>query len=225
MNIESLPKKISIFPLSNVIFFPKTILPLNIFEKRYLEMVNDSIKKDRYFGIVQPKYDLKKTKSKAIDSSEVSLKPNLFSIGCLGKIINFNETDDGRFIINLSGIIRFKIEKEVENEKLYREAIVNYKNFEQDLIEKSQDIKKEKRKNILNKIKILLKKRGYKINWKELEVLDFAQFIDTLSMISPLSLEEKQSLIETKDLSERIKILERIADLYLADNFEVKTIQ
>ena len=129
MNIENLPKKISIFPLSNVIFFPKTVLPLNIFEKRYLEMVNDSIKKDRYFGIVQPKYNLKKIKSKASNANDVSSKSNLFSVGCLGKIINFSETDDGRFIINLSGIIRFKIEKEVKNEKLYREAIVDYINF------------------------------------------------------------------------------------------------
>jgi len=225
MNIENLPKKISIFPLSNVIFFPKTVLPLNIFEKRYLEMVNDSIKKDRYFGIVQPKYNLKKIKSKASNANDVSSKSNLFSVGCLGKIINFSETDDGRFIINLSGIIRFKIEKEVKNEKLYREAIVNYINFKQDLKDENQDIKKEVKKNILNKIKILFKKRGYKINWSELEVLEFAQLIDTLSMISPLSLEEKQSLIEAKDLSERIKILEKITDLCLVDKFEIKTIQ
>ena len=151
--------------------------------------------------------------------------PTLKCFLCLGKIINFSETDDGRFIINLSGIIRFKIEKEVKNEKLYREAIVNYINFKQDLKDENQDIKKEIKKNILNKIKILFKKRGYKINWSELEVLEFAQLIDTLSMISPLSLEEKQSLIETKDLSERIKILEKITDLCLVDKFEIKTIQ
>ena len=153
---DNLPSDIAVFPLSNAIFFPRTILPLNIFETRYIQLVNDCMKSQRLFGMIQPK----------ISSGN---KPEVYKIGCLGKIVSFNETIDKRFIITLSGIIRFKIEKEVENEKLYREAIVNYKNFEQDLIEKSQDIKKETRKNILNKIKILLKKEVTKLTGRNLK--------------------------------------------------------
>ena len=211
MNIDSLPEKISVFPLLNVIFFPKTILPLNIFEKRYLQMVNDSFKQDKYFGIVQPRTE--------------GEKPELFKIGCLGKIVNFNETEDNRIIINLSGIIRFKIKNEIKNKKLYREVIANYQGFEEDLKNIKKDINYNEIKKISNKIKMLFKKKGYLINWENLEILNFTQLIDTFSMISPLSTEEKQSLIEAKNLSQRIEILNNITDLYLLDNFDNKTIQ
>ena len=97
MNINNLPKKISVFPLSDVVFFPKTVLPLNIFEKRYIQLVNDCMKDQRLFGMIQPK--------------KTSSTQDVYEVGCLGKIINFNETNDGRFIINLSGIIRFRIIK------------------------------------------------------------------------------------------------------------------
>jgi len=100
MNINNYPKKISVFPLSEVVFFPKTILPLNIFEKRYIQLVNDSMKDQRLFGMVQTK--------------NTSSAKNVYEVGCLGKIINFNETGDGRFLINLSGIIRFRIIKELD---------------------------------------------------------------------------------------------------------------
>ena len=116
MIFNSLPKTISIFPLANAIFFPNTILPLNIFEDRYLQLVNDCIKEQRLFGMVQPR--LKSNKSS-----------DVYEIGCLGKIINFKETNDKRYIINLSGIIRFKIEEELNSSKLYRQFKVNYRQF------------------------------------------------------------------------------------------------
>ena len=119
MNINNFPKNISVFPLSDVVFFPKTILPLNIFEKKYIQLVNDSMKDQRLFGMVQHK--------------NTRVAQDVYEVGCLGKIINFNETSDGRFIINLSGIIRFRIIKELKSNKLYRKFSVDYSDFFQDL--------------------------------------------------------------------------------------------
>ena len=109
---KSLPNQISIFPLSNFIFFPNTSVPLNIFEPRYIKMIDDSMKSNRIIGMVQPKN-----------------KNELYTIGCAGKITSFNETDDGRYLIILNGISRFKILKEIKNEKLYRECQVSFENF------------------------------------------------------------------------------------------------
>ena len=209
----NLPKKISIFPLSNVIFFPETDLPLNIFENRYLSMVNDSIRQSRIIGIVQPK------------KSEKNDKPNLYNIGCIGKITYFNETEDGRILINLSGICRFEIESEIENEKLYREFNVNYKNFSNDIKNKPEIKNQKNLKDFKLKVKNYLEKKGFSLQWNKLDELDPLTLINTIAMISPFSLEEKQSLIETKDFNTRLKVLSDITNIYLFDNFENNTIQ
>ena len=134
--MNNLPNKIAVFALSNAIFFPKTILPLNIFEKRYIQLVNDSMKDQRLFGMIQQK--------KGGEGHDV------YQVGCLGKIIDFNETEDGRFLINLSGIIRFRIIRELNSSKLYRKFSVNYSDFLQDLkIEKNNT--KYNKKNFLKK--------------------------------------------------------------------------
>ena len=144
MNINNLPKNISVFPLSDVVFFPKTILPLNIFEKRYIQLVNDCMKDQRLFGMIQPK--------------KTGKDQDFYEVGCLGKIINFNETGDGRFLINLSGIIRFRIIKELDSSKLYRKFSVDYSDFLQDLkIEKNNT--KYNKKDFLKKIEIFFKKK------------------------------------------------------------------
>ena len=211
MNIKNLPKKIAIFPLSSVIFFPKTILPLNIFEDRYIQLVNDSMKDNRLFGMVLPKVN-------------TGSKPEVYKVGCLGKIISFNETDDKRFIINLSGVIRFRIEEELISTKLYREFNVNYSDFSDDLT----NIKNEEqfnKINLLKKIKVFFRKKNYLVDLNELEKLKFDQLISTICMISPLSNEEKQKLIETITIKEKIKIFENIINFNLADNIENKTIQ
>lgn len=211
MNIKTLPEKIAVFPLSNVVFFPQTILPLNIFEKRYIQLVSDCMKEQKLFGMVQPKLEKKE-------------KPEVYQVGCLGKIINFNETNDKRFIINLSGVIRFRIKEELNNKKLYREFKVDYSDFIKDLntIKNNQDYNKT---NLLKKIQNFFKKKNYLINLKELEKLNFDQLISTISMIAPLSVEEKQKLIETITIEEKHQILENIINFNLADNIESKTIQ
>ena len=210
MNINNYPKKISVFPLSEVVFFPKTILPLNIFEKRYIQLVNDSMKDQRLFGMVQTK--------------NTSSAKNVYEVGCLGKIINFNETGDGRFLINLSGIIRFRIIKELDNDKLYREFLVDYSDFSQDLKIINEN-KKYNKKDFLKKIEIFFKKKNYLINIKELEKQNFEQLINTLCMISPISIAEKQKLIETTTSEEKINLFEDIINFTLVDNFKNKTIQ
>ena len=207
-----LPEIIPVFPLSNFIFFPKTTVPLNIFEKRYLEMIDDAMKGERIIGMIQPK------------ESNQNL-PLLYNIGCAGKITSFNETDDRRYLIVITGISRFKISQEIKTENLYRKCKVDYSNFKSDLGDTKEEIKFSDLELIFKNLKSLFDKQGYLINWKELEKQSLDETINTLSMASPFSLEEKQILLETTNLDERKKKLEEILNTYVLDNFGNKTIQ
>ena len=207
-----LPEIIPVFPLSNFIFFPKTTVPLNIFEKRYLEMIDDAMKGDRIIGMIQPK------------ESNQNL-PLLYNIGCAGKITSFNETDDGRYLIVIAGISRFKISQEIKTENLYRKCKVDYSNFKSDLGDTKEEIKFSDLELIFKNLKSLFDKQGYLINWKELEKQSLDETINALSMASPFSLEEKQILLETTNLDKRKKKLEEILNTYVLDNFGNKTIQ
>ena len=212
MNINNLPKEISVFPLSDVVFFPKTVLPLNIFEKRYIQMVSDSMKENKLFGMIQPK--IKKNKN-----------IELYKVGCLGKIISFNETKDNRFIIALSGITRFKILEEVNNNKLYREFIVDYSEYSKDL-KKSETIEKNNQKNnLLKKVELLFNKMDCYVELKEFKKLSLDQLISTISMVSPFSIGEKQKLIETIEVEDKFKTLDDIINFNLLDTQNNKTIQ
>ena len=210
--IENLPKKISIFPLSNFIIFPNTSVPLNIFEKRYIKMIDDSMKGNRIIGMVQPKNNKKNV-------------PELYSIGCAGKITSFNETDDGRYLIVIKGLNRFKILNELNNNKLYRECEVSFDEFNNDMLENNNEIKFTDLELIFKNLKSIFKKKGYIINWKELEKQSLDQTINTLAMASPFSLEEKQILLESYDINNRKIELEKILNTYILDNFDNKTIQ
>ena len=182
----SLPKIIPIFPLSNFIIFPKTTVPLNIFEPRYIDMINDSMKTNKYVGMIQPKI------SKNLDNSKL---PTLHNIGCLGKITSFKETDDGRYLIDLKGIIRFKIEKEIETNKKYREFEVGFNNYLHDLNDEKEELKFSDLEIIFKDLRNLFEKRGFIINWKALEKQSLDETINALAMASPFSLEEKQVLL------------------------------
>ena len=210
--IEELPNNIPVFPLSNFIIFPDTIVPLNIFEPRYIQMIDDCMYGNKIIGMVQPK-NLNKD------------EPELYNIGCAGKITSFSETDDGRYLIILNGISRFKIIKEIKSDKLYRKCEVNFQEFNSDLSNKSTAIKFADLELIFKHLKSLFKKKGYVINWKELEQQSLDQTLNTLSMASPFSLEEKQILLECIDLESRKKKLEEILKTYIVDNFNNKTIQ
>ena len=205
-----LPKKIPIFPLRGVIFFPETNLPLNIFEERYLELVNDSFRNDKLMGMVQSK-------------KENSL---VYKVGCLGKISDYQETSDGRVLINLTGITRFEITKEVTNHKKYREFEVDYKKFHKDVLDSEKIALAYNKLNFMEKVKRFFEKNGLMINWKEFEKLDETQKINTLSMIAPISNEEKQKLLETVSLNDKTTTLLNIIEFYSYENSSDKeTIQ
>ena len=210
--IKNLPKKISVFPLSNFIIFPNTSVPLNIFEPRYIEMVNDSMKTNRIIGMVQPKNQKKNI-------------PELYSVGCAGKITSFNETGDGRYLIVINGICRFKILKEINNNKTYRECEISFDQYNEDTNKKNNEIKFTDLELIFKNLKSFFKKKGYIINWKELEKQSLDQAINTLAMASPFSLQEKQALLETININNRKIELEKILSTYVVDEFSNKTIQ
>ena len=212
-NIKDLPETIPVFPLSNFIFFPKTSAPLNIFEPRYIKMIDQCIKSNRIIGMIQPK-GLSNPK-----------KTELFKVGCLGKISSFNETEDGRYVIVLSGIIRFNIVDEVDNRKPFREFKINYKGFENDIKDEEVDVNFSDLNLIFNDLKNIFEKQGYIVNWSELEKQSLDQTLNTLSMASPFSKEEKQMLLEAENLELRKKKLEQIVKLYSSDNFSNKTLQ
>ena len=205
--MKSFPEQIPVFPLSGVIYFPKTNLPLNIFEKRYIDLVNDSFRKDKFMGMVQVK---KKDEE-------------VYKVGCLGKISDFQKSSDGRILINLTGITRFEIIEEKENKKLYREFKVEYNKFTSDLTSVIEDVNTI---NLLEKVKVFFQKNGLLLNWKELEKLEKIQKVNTLAMISPVTNEEKQKLLEAVSLKEKVKTLEDIINFYLHEiNFRNRTLQ
>ena len=205
--MKSFPSVIPIFPLSGVIYFPKTNLPLNIFEQRYLDLVNDTYENDKLMGMVQSQRN----------------GNQVYKIGCLGKISDLQKSEDGRILINLTGVTRFKILEEVENKKLYREFKVDYKSFEIDLKDPSGDLDTN---DLMHKAKKFFKKNGLLLNWREFEKLDKTQKINTLSMISPVTNEEKQKLLEAMTIKDKVNTLESIISFYLHDvDFNNQTVQ
>ena len=211
----NLPKNIPVFPLSNFIIFPKTAVPLNIFEPRYIDMVNDSMKSNKLIGMIQPK-NLKSNSKINID---------LYDIGCLGKITSFKETNDGRFLIELKGVIRFKIIKEIKSNKKYRECEVSYENFSDDLSDKKENLKFSDLELIFKDLKTLFEKRGFIINWRELEKQSLNETINALAMASPFTLEEKQVLLEAKNIDVRKSKISEILTTYTFDQYNNTTIQ
>ena len=207
---KNFPKKISVFPLRGAIFFPKTNLPLNIFEKRYVSMVEDALKGNKYIGMVQSK----------------KVEGEVFKVGCLGKIDRHEKTPDGRILINLNGLSRFKIDEEVNNDKLYREFIVNYDDFSDDMKLKEYEVKNEILEKLINNSKKYFSQQGVLIDWREISKLKAFEQIYTLAMISPFSVSEKQKVLEVPDLNEAASTLNEITRFGFYDDLNDKdTIQ
>ena len=213
MKKDDLPNKLAVFPLSNFIIFPKTTVPLNIFEPRYIEMIDESMKTNKLIGMIQPKSSISNT------------VPELHEVGCLGKITSFRETEDGRFLIELKGLIRFKKIKEIITENKYRVLEVDFKDFYQDLMNEREDLKFSDLELIFKDLKSLFEKRGFIINWKALEKQSLDETINALAMASPFSLEEKQILLEAKNLDARKNKISQILSTYSFDDFNNTTIQ
>ena len=214
MQIEELPKSIPVFPLSNFIIFPKTTVPLNIFEPRYIEMINDSMRSNKFIGMIQPKN---------IDNSQSI--PELHEVGCLGKITSFTETDDGRYLIELRGSVRFQAIKEIRTDKKYRIFEVDFRNYHHDLTDQKEDLKFSDLELIFKDLKSLFEKKGFIINWKALEKQSLDETINALAMASPFSLEEKQILLEANNLDLRKNKIAEILKTYTYDLFNNNTIQ
>ena len=209
-----LPKFLPIFPLSNFIIFPRTTVPLNIFEPRYIDMINDSMKSNKLIGMIQPK-----------NLKENEIVPELYDIGCMGKITSFKENDNGQFLIELKGIIRFQKVDEIRSNKKYRECNVNFKNFYADLNYQNENLQFSDLKLIFKNLKSLFEKRGFIINWKGLEKQSLDETINALAMASPFTLEEKQILLEAKNLETRKTKISEILTTYSFDNYNNTTVQ
>ena len=212
--MNNFPKIIRVFPLSNFIIFPNTTVPLNIFEPRYLDMVNDSMKSDKLIGMIQPK-----------NSKDQNSIPELHDVGCLGKITSFRETEDGRYLIELKGKIRFQIINEINTDKKYRSVEVNYNNYSNDLSDEKEKLNFSDLELIFKDLKSLFEKRGFIINWKALEKQSLNETINALAMASPFSLEEKQILLEAKNLDIRKNKIAEILKTYIFDDYENTTLQ
>ena len=213
MKKQDLPKIIPVFPLSNFIIFPDTTVPLSIFEPRYVEMINDSMKTNKLIGLIQPK------------KNNINSIQDLHKTGCMGEITNFKDTSDGRYLIELNGLARFKITKEVKNKKLYREYEINFEDYQDDLNLPNEELKFSDLELIFKDLKSLFEKKGYVINWKSLEKQNLNETINALSMASPFSLEEKQVLLESKNLEVRKNKIAEILSTYNYDNFNNTTVQ
>ena len=213
MKKQDLPKIIPIFPLSNFIIFPNTTVPLNIFEPRYIDMIKDSMQKNNLIGLIQPK------------NNNISSVIDLHETGCMGKIINFKDSSDGRYLIELKGLVRFKVTKEIKNDKSYRECEINFKDYQDDLNLQKEEIKFSDLELIFKDLKSLFKKKGYIIDWKSLEKQNLNETINALSMASPFSLEEKQILLESQNLEIRKNKIAEILSTYNYDNFDNTTVQ
>ena len=214
MKIIDLPKKIFIFPLSNFIIFPQTTVPLNIFEPRYIDMINDSMKSNKMIGMIQPK-----------NSKDDNNVQNLHEVGCLGKITSFKETEDGRYLIELKGLVRFQTIKEVKTDKKYRIWEVDFNKFSHDLNNEKEKIKFSDLELIFKDLKSLFKKRGFIINWKELEKQSLNEIINALAMASPFALEEKQILLEAISLDLRKNKIAEILSTYNHNIYDNTTLQ
>ena len=213
MKKQNLPKIIPIFPLSNFIIFPETTVPLNIFEPRYVEMISDSMKTNKFIGLIQPK---KNNTNSILDLHET---------GCMGKITSFKDTSDGRYLIDLNGLVRFKITKEIKNDKIYRECEVSFEDYQDDLNSQKEELTFSDLELIFKDLKSLFEKKGYVINWKSLENQNLNETINALAMASPFSMEEKQILLESQNLRIRKNKIAEILRTYNYDNFDNTTVQ
>ena len=199
-----LPNIIPIFPLKGVVMFPDTYLPLNIFEPRYLKMIDQAISnKNRLIGMIQPK-----------NSNESDDQSSFYKVGCAGKIIKFEETDDNRYLITLKGLSRFSLISEKTNNNNFREANINWENFSKDfdINAKSSDFS-----TLKTTLKKYFKSKKIKANMEAIDTFNDYNFVDQITMICPLANNEKQLLLETTSISKREKLLQTILDSYISE--------
>jgi Lon protease-like protein len=196
---EDLPQTLPIFPLSGVLLLPRGKLPLNIFEPRYLAMTEDAIKSDRLVGMVQPMVE-----------GAAGDQPPVFPIGCAGRVTQFAETEDGRYLITLTGICRFRIDRELPLFCGYRRVVPDFSEFEADFEPESTRLD---RARLLTALKVYLKLQQLSCDWESIEGAPDERLITSLAMICPFSCREKQALLESSCLAERARVLTALLEM------------
>jgi Lon protease-like protein len=210
--LADLPREIAVFPLSGALLLPQGRLPLNIFEPRYLAMIMDSLANGRMFGMVQP--DARAPRGDA--------GPGLYRIGCLGRLSSFSETDDGRLLITLTGLVRFRIAEELPlAQGGYRRVRADYAGFAPDLAveEEEEDAPPAvDRAELLDALRPYFRARGIEANWEAVEQTADHMLVTTLSMVCPFEVPEKQALLEAPDSGERARMLVALMRMGAAAN-------
>ncbi len=200
--LTELPERFPVFPLTGALMLPGGRLPLNIFEPRYLAMIEDALGSGRMFAIIQP------------DDSRPAGEtgPAMFRVGCLGRLSSFSETDDGRYLITLSGLIRFEVVEELEMRRGYRRVRGDFRRFEADLDPEAAS-RIIDRAPLLEALRGYFRHRGFDANWDAIQALDDAPLVTSLAMVCPFDPLEKQALLEASDLAERATTLRTLLSI------------
>jgi Lon protease-like protein len=196
-----LPDSLPIFPLTGVLLLPRGRLPLNVFEPRYLSMVEDALKGDRMIGMIQPCGD--------------SDPPPVFSTGCAGRIVSFTESDDGRYLISLSGLCRFTVAKELESQRGYRRIQPDWAPFKGDMDE--EQCPGLQRSQFISLLQAYFHRQGLSANWDAIGESPDERLLTSLAMICPFEPSEKQALLEAPDLASRAEIMVQLLEMAIAD--------
>jgi hypothetical protein len=203
--LESLPPEIAVFPLSGALLLPEGKLPLNIFEPRYLAMVEDALGNGRMFGMVQPDPG----------AGRCDHGPCLYGVGCLGRLSSFSETEDGRFLVTLTGLIRFRVAEEVATRRGYRAVRPDYAGYAEDLAAAPPEVD---RTALIAALRPYFKARGIEANWDAVEQTADAMLVTTLAMVCPFEVPEKQALLEAPDAGSRAAMLVALMQMGAAGN-------
>ena len=216
-SIADLPASIPVFPLSGVLLLPRTQLPLNIFEPRYLTMVDDALRGERIIGMVQPSGEAAIAAERDPDA-----KPELCSIGCAGRLTSWMETADGRTLVTLTGLCRFRIEGELETTTPYRQCKVSWDEFADDLTpEFGADA--VSRQRLLDILKTYLDTHGLQADWRAIQQSPNEALVNSLSVISPYGPREKQALLEAKTVEDRNQMLIALTEIALSQTAQGDT--
>lgn len=203
-DIRELPEELPVFPLTGAVLLPRGELPLNIFEPRYVEMIDAAIAAERLVGMIQP-----------LPDSDGAQEPKLFQIGCAGRLTRFSETGDGRYLITLTGVIRFRIGEEIDADTAYRRFRVDYRGFEADLLRGAGENAVD-RDSMVAMLRTFAESSKLEIDWASIDAAPTETLVNALAMMSPFGANEKQALVEAIDLKTRAETLVTLAKLDLA---------
>ena len=205
ISVADLPATIPVFPLEGVLLLPRTQLPLNIFEPRYLQMVDDVLRGSRIIGMIQPEDG---------EHDAASGEPSLMKVGCAGRLTSYTETPDGRLMITLTGIARFRITRELDATTPYRQCAVDFEEFADDL-KPEHDAEKVSRDRLLEVLKEYLDASGLQADWRAIKLSTNESLVNSLSIISPYGPREKQALLEARTLEDRNQMLIALTEIAL----------